>query len=182
MWVSRLWFNRDMYKNRVAQRGFTIVELLIVVVVIAILAAITMVAYTGIRQQATNSQIVSAANAYVKAIRAYTAKNSGTPPMTTGAVSCFEGTTCWSGSDEAGSTGLQANLLTVVSEIPSMPTGYPALITSATTGDSPNSSTYTGWYILFQVSDSSCPSIGGTRYLNTSGNNNLRSCRMAVEL
>lgn len=47
-----------MLKNRVGmQRGFTIVELLIVVVVIAILAAVTLVAYTGIRESATASLI-----------------------------------------------------------------------------------------------------------------------------
>ena len=34
--------------NQVKQRGFTIVELLIVIVVIGILAAITIVAYNGI--------------------------------------------------------------------------------------------------------------------------------------
>ena len=41
------------YKN--STRGFTIVELLIVVVVIAILAAITIVSYNGISQSARNS-------------------------------------------------------------------------------------------------------------------------------
>ncbi len=38
-------------------KGFTIVELLIVVVVIAILAAITIVAYNGIQSQARSSKI-----------------------------------------------------------------------------------------------------------------------------
>lgn len=42
-----------------ASRGFTIVELLIVVVVIAILAAITIVSYNGITARATESKIVS---------------------------------------------------------------------------------------------------------------------------
>lgn len=45
----------DVGKSR--QFGFTIVELLIVIVVIAILAAITIVAYTGIRQQAALSSL-----------------------------------------------------------------------------------------------------------------------------
>ncbi len=40
-------------------RGFTIVELLIVVVVIAILAAITIVSYNGISRQAKNSALQS---------------------------------------------------------------------------------------------------------------------------
>lgn len=40
-------------------RGFTIVELLIVVVIIAILAAITIVAYNGIQNRAYNSTIES---------------------------------------------------------------------------------------------------------------------------
>lgn len=43
------------------QTGFTIVELLIVVVVIAILAAITIVAYNGIQSRATESRVQSLA-------------------------------------------------------------------------------------------------------------------------
>jgi len=39
--------------------GFTIVELLIVVVVIAILAAITIVSYNGVQAQAKRSAIAS---------------------------------------------------------------------------------------------------------------------------
>ena len=44
-------------KNRYT--GFTIVELLIVIVVIAILAAITIVAYTGIQDRAKESNVQS---------------------------------------------------------------------------------------------------------------------------
>lgn len=44
------------------ERGFTIVELLIVIVVIAILAAITIVAYNGIQQRAKNSSYQDAAS------------------------------------------------------------------------------------------------------------------------
>lgn len=43
-----------MLTNRIKQTGFTIVELLIVIVVIAILASIAVVAYTGIQQKAKN--------------------------------------------------------------------------------------------------------------------------------
>src|SRR5690242_21213368 len=41
------------------QSGFTIVELLIVIVVIGILAAITIVAYNGVQERATNATIKS---------------------------------------------------------------------------------------------------------------------------
>ena len=50
------------------QKGFTIVELLIVVVVIAILAAITVVAYQGITEQAKVSQANTELRTLEKAI------------------------------------------------------------------------------------------------------------------
>ncbi len=53
------------------QTGFTIVELLIVVVVIAILAAITIVAYSGIRNRAVNSAAQSAASSTGKKVQTY---------------------------------------------------------------------------------------------------------------
>lgn len=48
--------------------GFTIVELLIVVVVIAILAAISIMTYTGIQQRARDAQAISDLAALEKAI------------------------------------------------------------------------------------------------------------------
>jgi len=50
-------------------RGFTIVELLIVIVVIGILAAITIVAYNGIQQRATTAAVTSAVDQWEKIIR-----------------------------------------------------------------------------------------------------------------
>lgn len=41
-------------------RGFTIVELLIVIVIIAILATVTIVSYNGIQARAKNTKTVSA--------------------------------------------------------------------------------------------------------------------------
>lgn len=54
-----------------ALSGFTIVELLIVVVVIAILAAITIVAYNGIQQRAKTSALQSALSQVTHKIEAY---------------------------------------------------------------------------------------------------------------
>lgn len=54
-----------------SDKGFTIVELLIVIVVIAILAAISLVAYNGIRERAQASSIASELKATKKAFLAY---------------------------------------------------------------------------------------------------------------
>ncbi len=63
------------------QTGFTIVELLIVVVVIAILAAITIVAYNGISNRAKNSAAQSAASSAAKKLMAYSVQNSDNFPF-----------------------------------------------------------------------------------------------------
>lgn len=62
--------------QKTKQSGFTIVELLIVVVVIAILAAITIVAYTGIQNRAKNSSASALANNVIKKAEAYNTVNS----------------------------------------------------------------------------------------------------------
>jgi prepilin-type N-terminal cleavage/methylation domain-containing protein len=61
------------------QGGFTIVELLIVIVVIGILAAITIVAYNGIQNKARATQYQSDAAAIDGKIEAYGAVNSSYP-------------------------------------------------------------------------------------------------------
>jgi len=57
---------------RQKQSGFTIVELLIVIVVIAILAAISVTAYNGIQKRARNNAKISAATSIAKVVDAYT--------------------------------------------------------------------------------------------------------------
>lgn len=59
--------------------GFTIVELLIVIVVIGILAAITIVAYNGVQQRAKNGQTTQALAAWIKAFNLYKADNGRWP-------------------------------------------------------------------------------------------------------
>lgn len=56
------------------QKGFTIVELLIVIVVIAILATITTVAYNGIRQRAAVARQTAAMDRIGKAIQLWSAE------------------------------------------------------------------------------------------------------------
>jgi prepilin-type N-terminal cleavage/methylation domain-containing protein len=62
--------------------GFTIVELLIVIVIIGILAAITIVAYNGIQNRAKASAAQSSANVLQKKLEAYNAVQSSYPTGT----------------------------------------------------------------------------------------------------
>lgn len=61
------------------ETGFTIIELLVVIVVIAILATITIVAFTGIQQRANASVITNTIDSWEKAIRMAVIENA-TPP------------------------------------------------------------------------------------------------------
>ena len=54
-----LWYDAGMKRRAQKQTGFTIVELLIVIVVIAILATVTVVAFNGTQQRARLSKIDS---------------------------------------------------------------------------------------------------------------------------
>lgn len=73
-------------------RGFTIVELLIVIVVIAILATITIVAYNGVQQRARDSARKNDVASIVKALKLYSVDNG---PMWTGSG-------CGSGGNGSG--------------------------------------------------------------------------------
>ena len=61
--------------------GFTIVELLIVIVVIAILAAITIVAYNGIQQRARDTVRAGDISSIEKAIQSYVIIHEGAPKV-----------------------------------------------------------------------------------------------------
>ena len=67
------------YNNR---SGFTIVELLIVIVVIGILAAITIVAFNGIQNRGNTAAAQSSASALTKKAEAYNA-DKGQYPVST---------------------------------------------------------------------------------------------------
>lgn len=74
MWAKQ----KETFTNQ-ARRGFTIVELLIVIVVIAILAAIVIIAYTGIQNKAHAAAAQAASNSIAKLLtNSYT--TNGTYP------------------------------------------------------------------------------------------------------
>lgn len=68
-----------MVAIRKKQKGFTIVELLIVIVVIAILAAISVVAYRGIQNRAHNSAIQSDLRQFAQLIEFYRVDHNDYP-------------------------------------------------------------------------------------------------------
>lgn len=67
--------------QRADRRGFTIVELLIVIVVVGILAAITIVAYNGIQARARDSSRTSAVRQIQKSLELYRQVNNRYPPQ-----------------------------------------------------------------------------------------------------
>lgn len=69
--------------------GFTIVELLIVIVIIGILAAITMVAYNGITNRTNQAANQSAIESYVKVLQLIKADTGGLPAGANEQSSCL---------------------------------------------------------------------------------------------
>lgn len=75
-----MWASINKHTKSTADRsGFTIVELLIVIVVIGILAAITIVAFNGIQERARQAQVVAAANQAGKKVKIHQTENGSYP-------------------------------------------------------------------------------------------------------
>lgn len=107
-----------MWAYNKKQFGFTIVELLIVVVVIAILATITAVAYSGITDRAKYSDEQSDISSLNKAVLMYYADN-GKYPSPTNVSGCTNG---WCGWDQAtGDNFIPGLSPKYVSATPQMP-------------------------------------------------------------
>lgn len=175
-----------MFKTLLHQRptqGFTIVELLIVIVVIAILFAISVVAYNGAQDRAKATQAISGMEQYVRGLHLYASENSALPiPPTTGLITCFDGTVACNGSaSQAQSTALANGIQQYVKGNIVMPFNS-TLLTYSTTADTTNGGNYTGYYFLFSIPLSqTCPtSLVGSRFLNTSTTSSYRSCRYAI--
>ena len=90
------------------QKGFTIVELLIVIVVIAVLAAISIVAYNGIQERTKNSKTHAAVTSWVKAINMYRQANGGSWPPGSNWTCLGEGYK-WGPNEVESSSGVPPN-------------------------------------------------------------------------
>lgn len=117
-----------MNKQARSSRGFTIVELLIVIIVIAILASITLVTYGGIQQRANNATTINSVAAYAKAIQLYAVQN-GVYPDTTGnpclgplGTRCINMTDYTGACNNYGSTTANSTFDTAIKSVaPSIP-------------------------------------------------------------
>jgi prepilin-type N-terminal cleavage/methylation domain-containing protein len=74
--------------------GFTIVELLIVIVIISVLAAISIVAYNGIQNRGKTTSAQSSATAIIKKVELYNTHN-GHYPVTFAALTAAATTDPW---------------------------------------------------------------------------------------
>lgn len=69
-----------MHKQNLKNQGFTIVELLIVIVIIAILAAISIAAYTGIQNRAKTTRAQTTGTTVINKALAFQADKGFFPP------------------------------------------------------------------------------------------------------
>ena len=105
------------------ERGFTIVELLIVIVVIAILAAITIVAYNGIQQRARNSSYQDAASQLQTKVEAWVAVN-GTYPADTDVTGGLVDSTDPKATEAALDAALKAKIVAGTTPSATTPVAY----------------------------------------------------------
>ena len=108
--------------HTISRHGFTIVELLIVIIVIAILASITVIAYNGVRQRANNAAVIDAASKSMRMIEAYIAAN-GTYPDTTSDVCITVTSGCV--TDNAVTVNGSSTFTTNIAKIGSVPVSVP---------------------------------------------------------
>lgn len=102
------------------QKGFTIVELLIVIVVIGILAAITVVAFNGIQQRANNTAIITSVNQSIKALSSYISVNDSYPA--TSSFCLVASSTCTAGGN---AVTVNQTALDKIKNIANLPTSIP---------------------------------------------------------
>jgi type II secretion system protein G len=112
-----------IYQPNDTKRGFTIVELLIVIVVIAILAAIVIVAYNSVQARANFSKEQQDLKSITKALGLYQVDN-GSYPISVGQPGC---TYDWCGWDQVtGNSFINGLSPQYISQLPQMPTANAA--------------------------------------------------------
>lgn len=104
-------------------RGFTIIELLVVVAIIGTLSGVVLTSLQAARQKAYNATRVDSVSQLASAINLYLTNNLNVYPSTGGAWKCIglaQSSTCWTGN-YTGLDSLNTALLTVMSGFPKDP-------------------------------------------------------------
>lgn len=136
-------------KTMKEERGFTIVELLIVIIVIAILAAIVIVAYNGVTARANTSKAQTNAVAIQKKAEAYNADNSSVGGNGVYPASATTATTGWTALTTASPTMLGAIPagITIGNAAPTATNGTTYVQYVACATGAANSNTANGYYV-----------------------------------
>jgi len=163
-----------MWASNKHKNGFTIVELLIVIVVIGILAAITIVAFNGVQNRAKNQQTVSAVRSYYEAIASHGVKNSKLPAGRTciGPAEFYDSNPCYIGASTYNWTAtLNDSLNDSISSRPATAKGSvtgSGVTASGIFYDNATGESATG-YLGFPIfGASTCPVIAGADVYGTS--------------
>ena len=136
-----------MHRQKKLVPGFTLVELLIVIVVIAILAAITVVAYNGIQGKAHDSQRQQDIKTIAKALELYYIDNGQYPPSSC-ASNCAISST-WSDTNDSSWANLASALVPkYISSLPSDP--------NPTTGSNPLTASNYGYAYFVNSNGTYC--------------------------
>lgn len=162
--------------------GFTIVELLVVVIIVGVLAAATIVTYSGVQTRAENAKTNQAVATYAKALQSYKTLND-TYPSPIGSFTCITGASdycgnmsstawsCFSLGRFQGLAGLDTSMATVISALP-----------RPGAGGNCGGSTYAGIMydgtrlIWFLQGTQTCNNLGGMYNSNTVSSGNATRC------
>lgn len=143
-------------QSQKARNGFTIVEILIVIVVIAILAAITVVAYNGIQGRARDTKRLSDVAQIQKALEVYKIEFGNYPAQV--------GTTGFYGW-EVSTSGSFLQSIIDAGVVPSIP------VDPSNIGDSSNfgraGSSWIYMYAVYGSGQNGCDPLGGAYYILT---------------
>lgn len=144
-------------------RGFTIVELLIVVVVIGILASLALVAYTNVQARARDAGRISDLKSIARALEAYKT-NTGSYPNEVSTVNASG----WEVShDGTGPTNFLSALVSsgTVSKVPLDPKNNGVNSGVGSLNPSANSSNNVYYYHLYPAGSNGCDASRGDFYV-----------------
>jgi general secretion pathway protein G len=110
-------------------RGFTLVEILIVVIILGILAAIVIPQFTNASNDARNNSVASTLQTMRSQIELFKIQHSDTPPSTTGFVAVMTGKT---NPTDLNATAATGTLGPYLQTFPTNPVnGYSSVLNSA---------------------------------------------------